>query len=205
MVDIDYFRKRQKLIELRYNPYHDPSNGRFTSGGGGGGGMLVVPKGQKGKGFYVAPDTLDKGEQALANGAYTRWQNAQNKKKAQAEAEEPRRKVTYENPFTHEKITTEVARENERLTEKGFKKTLSELNPDELWRTDSIKINGIEYRKDDSFSKNYHYTFQSTVAQERERQGGTGIEYPYVTIAVERSRGKLKINYRKSGEGIKTF
>ena len=74
MVDIDYFRKRQKLIELRYNPYHDPSNGRFTSGGGGGGGMLVVPKGQKGKGFYVAPDTLDKGEKALSNGEYEKWQ-----------------------------------------------------------------------------------------------------------------------------------
>lgn len=43
-----------KLEELRYNPYHDPSNGRFTSGGGGGGGgVLVVEKGQKGKGFYV--------------------------------------------------------------------------------------------------------------------------------------------------------
>ena len=43
-----------KLEELRYNPYHDPSNGRFCSGGGGGGGgVLVVEKGQKGKGVYV--------------------------------------------------------------------------------------------------------------------------------------------------------
>lgn len=43
-----------KLEELRYNPYHDPSNGRFTSGGGGGGGgVLFVGKGQKGKGVYV--------------------------------------------------------------------------------------------------------------------------------------------------------
>ena len=42
-----------KIEELRYNPYHDPSNGRFTSGGGGGGGVLVVEKGQKGKGVYV--------------------------------------------------------------------------------------------------------------------------------------------------------
>ena len=40
------------IAELRYNPYHDPSNGRFTSGGGGGG-VLVVEKGQKGKGVYV--------------------------------------------------------------------------------------------------------------------------------------------------------
>ena len=68
MVDIDYFKRKRQLIELRYNPYHDPSNGRFTSGGGGGGGgLLVVPNGQKGKGFYVAPDGLDKGEAALAD------------------------------------------------------------------------------------------------------------------------------------------
>lgn len=44
------------IAELRYNPYHDPSNGRFCSGGGGGGGgVLVVEKGQKGKGVYVVP------------------------------------------------------------------------------------------------------------------------------------------------------
>ena len=84
MVDIDYFRKRQKLIELRYNPYHDPSNGRFTSGGGGGGGFLYSPnkkKGEKGMNgdgtlFYVAPDTLDKGEKALAN-EYEEWIKSQ--------------------------------------------------------------------------------------------------------------------------------
>lgn len=45
------------IAELRYNPYHDPSNGRFTSGGGGGGGVLVVEKGQKGKGVYVVDNS----------------------------------------------------------------------------------------------------------------------------------------------------
>ncbi|MBQ5333642.1 MAG: hypothetical protein J6K92_10375 [Oscillospiraceae bacterium] len=40
--------------ELRFNPYHDPVNGRFTDGSGGvWGGTLVVEKGQKGKGVYV--------------------------------------------------------------------------------------------------------------------------------------------------------
>lgn len=44
----------RRLAELRYNPYHDPSNGRFTSGSGGiWGGILFVGKGQKGKGQYV--------------------------------------------------------------------------------------------------------------------------------------------------------
>lgn len=49
------------IAELRYNPYHDPSTGRFCSGGGGGGGgVLVVEKGQKGKGVYVVPSEIDK-------------------------------------------------------------------------------------------------------------------------------------------------
>lgn len=53
--DYSYYDAVMQLLEMRYNPYHDPSNGRFTSGGGGGGGgLLVVPKGQKGKGFYTS-------------------------------------------------------------------------------------------------------------------------------------------------------
>lgn len=73
MVDIDYFKRKRQLIELRYNPYHDPSNGRFTSGGGGGGGgLLVVPKGQKGKGFYVGESAGDIAEKALTN-EYDEW------------------------------------------------------------------------------------------------------------------------------------
>ena len=52
--DYSYYERAIQLLELRYNPYHDPSNGRFCSGGGGGGGgVLVVEKGQKGKGVYV--------------------------------------------------------------------------------------------------------------------------------------------------------
>jgi HK97 family phage prohead protease len=42
-----------RLEELRYNPYHDPTNGRFTSSSNGGNGILHVAKGQKGKGVYV--------------------------------------------------------------------------------------------------------------------------------------------------------
>lgn len=45
------FEKRME--ELRYNPYHDPSNGKFTSSGGSGGAYLFVGKGQRGKGAYV--------------------------------------------------------------------------------------------------------------------------------------------------------
>lgn len=35
---------REKVEELRYNPYHDPTNGRFTSPNGGGSGVNKVGK-----------------------------------------------------------------------------------------------------------------------------------------------------------------
>lgn len=44
---------KARLEELRFNPYHDPSNGRFTTPNGGLGGFLFVGKGQAGKGAYV--------------------------------------------------------------------------------------------------------------------------------------------------------
>lgn len=55
--------------ELRFNPYHDPTNGRFTSGSGGaGGGYLYVGKGQKGKGTYVFERDID--------AEYQKWQSS---------------------------------------------------------------------------------------------------------------------------------
>ena len=65
-VDYSYYDALLRYFELRYNPYHD-EKGRFCSGGGSGGGVLVVPKGQKGKGFYVGASDRDIAEQALAN------------------------------------------------------------------------------------------------------------------------------------------
>lgn len=53
-------RMEQRMLEERYNPYHDPRNGRFTTGKGSGGVngvVLAVGKGQKGKGYYA--DTKD--------------------------------------------------------------------------------------------------------------------------------------------------
>lgn len=46
--------------ELRYNPYHDPTNGRFTTSSGGGmGAVLHVPMGAKGKGEYVISSNFE--------------------------------------------------------------------------------------------------------------------------------------------------
>ena len=71
--DLGYYERARTLLELRYNPYHDPSNGRFCSGGGGGGGgVLYVGKGQKGKGVYVVDvdhdDEYEKWKAAKAGG-----------------------------------------------------------------------------------------------------------------------------------------
>ena len=51
--DSNWLDEEKKSWELRYNPYHDPTNGRFTTSSGGGGGYLFVGKGEKGKGSYV--------------------------------------------------------------------------------------------------------------------------------------------------------
>lgn len=65
-------------IEERYNPYHDPSNGRFTSGGSGGGGeyIFMVPQGAKGKGVLVKDMQFD--DKDAANGYYNAVYNNSN-------------------------------------------------------------------------------------------------------------------------------
>lgn len=55
----DWLDAEKRLEELRYNPYHDPTNGRFTTASGGGGGYLFVGKGEKGKGQYVYDRDID--------------------------------------------------------------------------------------------------------------------------------------------------
>ena len=59
---------REKVEELRYNPYHDPTNGRFTSPNGGNGGTLYVGKGQAGNGIYILENEFDDEE-------YGKWLN----------------------------------------------------------------------------------------------------------------------------------
>lgn len=52
-VDYSYYDALLRYCELRYNPYHDPGNGRFCSGGGAGGSygdsILYVPNKKKGE------------------------------------------------------------------------------------------------------------------------------------------------------------
>ena len=72
----EYCRSKKRIrkeIEERYNKYHDPRNGRFTSGNSstnvlgysGAGGLLVVDKGHKGKGFLVGVSDSDMAEDEL--------------------------------------------------------------------------------------------------------------------------------------------
>ena len=63
----EWLDAEKRLEELRYNPYHDPTNGRFTSSSGGSGGYLFVGKGQKGKGMYVFDRDVDE--------EYEKWKN----------------------------------------------------------------------------------------------------------------------------------
>ena len=46
-------RAEQRELEERYNPYHNPMNGQFTTAGGGAGGVHFVPKGRKGRGYNM--------------------------------------------------------------------------------------------------------------------------------------------------------
>lgn len=50
-------RREMTDTELRFNPYHDPRNGRFTTAGGGGGGGFLYSKG--GKSAYVFERDID--------------------------------------------------------------------------------------------------------------------------------------------------
>ena len=50
--------------ELRFNPYHDPQNGRFTTAGGGSGGGFLYSKG--GKSAYVFERDIDSEYEAWA-------------------------------------------------------------------------------------------------------------------------------------------
>ena len=89
-VDYSYYDALLRYHELRYNPYHD-DKGRFCSGGGGGGGgVLVVPKGQKGKGFYVGMSESDIAEQALA-AEYEEWKKVRQNAQGGQTAEESER------------------------------------------------------------------------------------------------------------------
>ena len=53
------------FTELRFNPYHDPSNGRFTTAGGSGGGFLYS---KGGKSAYVFERDID--------GEYEQWKTS---------------------------------------------------------------------------------------------------------------------------------
>lgn len=62
-----YLPRYYRFLEVRYNPYHDPSNGRFTSGassGGGGDYLMVVPQGRKGRGVLVKDVGLNSKDEA---------------------------------------------------------------------------------------------------------------------------------------------
>lgn len=117
-----------------------------------------------------------------------------------------RRFVTSVNPFTHEKETHEIVNRNERLTKSGLLSAAEKLNPATINSLDEVEINGIKYRRERGFDSTEagskpsivtrKYAFQSTMGHEVERAGGTVVEYPIVTIAVD----VKTINSKKKGK-----
>ena len=63
---------RAEELELRFNPYHDPQNGRFTTANGGGSGGFLYSKG--GKSAYVFERDID--------GEYEQWKKKKSASKA---------------------------------------------------------------------------------------------------------------------------
>lgn len=57
--------------ELRFNPYHDPQNGRFTTAGGGGGGGYLYSKG--GKSAYVFEKNSGQSFDDFDDDEYENW------------------------------------------------------------------------------------------------------------------------------------
>ena len=69
---------RAEELELRFNPYHDPTNGRFTTANGGGSGSgFLYSKG--GKSFYVVS-----GEQVKSNAKYNGFSVTDSKGKTES-------------------------------------------------------------------------------------------------------------------------
>ncbi len=54
----------ERLAELRFNPYHDPTNGRFTTSDGGGMGGVLYSKGGKSS-YVVSSDLFSKKDKEL--------------------------------------------------------------------------------------------------------------------------------------------
>lgn len=67
---------RAEEAELRFNPYHDPTNGRFTTVGGGSGSFLYS---KGGKSFYVVS-----GEQVKSNAKYNGFSVTDSKGKTES-------------------------------------------------------------------------------------------------------------------------
>lgn len=132
--------------ELRYNPYHDPGNGRFCSGGGGGG-VLVVPKGQKGHGYYGAIDT-QQGEDALAN-EFEEWVKSRNTVPDAIQAKVAKvKEMTKKSPYGELQGDIKVTKDENGNYNLSYKQV---RNYDRL-KSDTIGVDDIPARKETTYT-----------------------------------------------------
>lgn len=130
-------RMEQRMLEERYNPYHDPRNGRFTTGKGSGGVngvVLAVGKGQKGKGYYA--DTKDADN----------WKVLARKGATQEQLEDL---------INGKNVASQATNSEHGLTDKPKKGTIEgDGNKEAVNRViNNMKAGGVEYREVNDLEK----------------------------------------------------
>lgn len=170
--------------ELRFNPYHDPQNGRFTTAGGGSGGGFLYSKG--GKSAYVF--NKNNGEDFNDN-EYEKWKSSKGEGK-----------VINKDMLEHTKS-------------KEFNKLLSETSAETFSSEDnlpeSINMYGHEWNKFYSHSSvesnigGKRGVFNTTeVSYQSSKPTKTG-EYPIASVKVyKRLASKDTWKYSKYGTNI---
>ena len=154
--------EKRELEETRYNPYHNPTNGRFTSPNSGSGGVLYVEKGKAGKGAYVFEQDFDDAEYAkwLANKIQaertSRLQNlvsAGRKNAEQGGTNEPKKQASSSDAnktIKADKITKEIPKE--RLKKQLSTEELAKLRA-ETAAYYKNKLVELDRRKEENLKK----------------------------------------------------
>lgn len=155
--------------ELRFNPYHDPQNGRFTTAGGGGGGGYLYSKG--GKSAYVFEKNSG---QDFDDAEYEKWASTKVKNK-QASSKGRKHKMLNEDMKDH----TTSAEFNKLLYETPAK-NFSDKNA----LPEHIEMYGHKWEKIYSYSgSSYGY------------KAGKKMDYDYTTVLYQSSKSAKDNTY----------
>lgn len=178
-----------KELEKRYNPYHDPTNGRFTSPNSGKGGVLYVEKGQAGKGIYVLDENKNFGGQVQANRANRLQELVKKGREAEKDKSVGEKSIIkVEGPF--EKDKTQDSKK--KTTSKEFEKSVLEYHTKRLAELNEIKASIFEEFSKGKISKQ-DYDTRLKVAQNQIRFSSSLV----AKLSVD-TRDLISQNYIKS-------